>query len=427
MPATNQEEIDAQPPSDSPNDPFSFFKQRPTLGDFIGGTSVALILIPQAIAYAAIAGLPPSSGLVCATLPLIIAAAFVSCPWLQTGPTAMTGLFTFGALAIVMKSLDDPADAIQVSSMLALIVGLTRFILGMLNFGRFISFLKEPVILGFTAAAAILIIASQLGHFVGFDSEETNIMKLALSAITSPGSWSLNAIVMSVFCGAIVLQCRQFHRLFPGILIASIVAIFVSAQTGYSDPVVGDIASAWPQLSFDFPWEHLPKILFTGIMIAIVGFAEPASISLALTREAGISWNASRELVASGIANLTAALAGGYPVGGSFTRTMVNQVAGSKTSWSSLITGSVVLCLIPFIGMLRFLPKAALAAIIFLAVIRLIKARKIWELIVEQPAWGFVSIVTLIATLVTAPNIEYGIVTGIALSLVVGFFTKPTE
>lgn len=424
MSATNREETNASS-GDSHKDPFSFFKQRPTFGDFLGGTSVALILIPQAIAYADIAGLPPTSGLICATLPLIIAAAFVSCPWLQTGPTAMTGLFTFGALAIVLPSLDDPADAIKVSSMLALIVGITRFTMGLANFGRFIRFLKEPVILGFTAAAAILIIASQLEQLVGIESDEKNIMKQAWSAITCPGSWSLKAIVMSVFCGAIILQCRQFHRLFPGIMLASVAAIFTSYQTGYAEPVVGEIASAWPQISLDFPWEHLPKILFTGIMIAIVGFAEPASISLALTREAGITWNASRELVASGVANFTAALTGGYPIGGSFSRTMVNQVAGSKTSWSSLITGVVVLGFTPFIGVLSYLPRAALATIIFLAVIRLIKVRKIRELIVEQPIWGFVSISTLIATLVSAPNIEYGILTGIVLSIVVGYFKKP--
>ena len=208
-------------------------------------------------------------------------------------------------------------------------------------------------------------------------------------------------------------------------MLASVVAIFTSYQTGYAEPVVGEIASAWPQISLDYPWEHLPKILFTGIMIAIVGFAEPASISLALTREAGITWNASRELVASGVANFTAALTGGYPIGGSFSRTMVNQVAGSKTSWSSLITGVVVLGFTPFIGVLSYLPRAALATIIFLAVIRLIKVRKIRELIVEQPIWGFVSISTLIATLVSAPNIEYGILTGIVLSIVVGYFKKP--
>ncbi len=144
----------------SPHGAFSFFKQRPSTGDFVGGISVAMVLIPQSIAYAAIAGLPPKSGLLSATLPLIVAAPFVSCPWLQTGPTALTSLLTFGALASF--SGEDPIQFMKFAGLLALVVGTTRLLMGLFQLGRLIQLLQTPVVLGITTAASLLIIAAQI-------------------------------------------------------------------------------------------------------------------------------------------------------------------------------------------------------------------------------------------------------------------------
>ena len=232
---------------------------------------------------------------------------------------------------------------------------------------------------------------------------------------------------MSFLGGAIILFCRKIHRLFPGILIAAVVGILVAYWSGYKNPIVGPIASEGIGFSLDLPWNYLPQIVFSGIIIAIVGFAEPASISLALTREAGIQWNASRELLGSGIANFTSGLVGGYPIGGSFSRTSINQVAGSTTSWSGFITGLIVLGFLPFIHLLQYLPKSTLAVIITLAVMRLIKVREMVAMFRLSQIWGGVSFLTMVATLIAAPRIEYGIVFGVVVSLIAGTFVKPSQ
>ncbi len=211
---------------------------------------------------------------------------------------------------------------------------------------------------------------------------------------------------------------RTIHRLFPTFLFAAVIAILVSGWTDYEAPVVGMMPGNFLSLSFDFPWSSLTKLVLPGIAIAFVGFVEPTSIAMTLTREAGIKWNASRELIGGGFANVTSALVGGYAIGGSFSRTSVNRLAGATTSWSGLITGIIVLLFLPFTHLLERLPQAALAAIIILAVIRLIKIREICHLFRHDRHLGYVAIVTTIATLVTAPHIEYGVMIGIVIPMI---------
>lgn len=398
------------------NPVFKFFSTRPSPGDWIGGFSVALVLIPQAIAYATIAGLPPSAGLFAATLPLIVAAPLVSCPWLQTGPVALTSLFTAGALAYYSNS---PEQICSVAATLAVIVGMTRLCLGLSRLGGYIKLLlTRPVVLGFTTAAAILIISSQLAKALGADNAEPNVLHRAFNAVVQI-KWSLEAIGISIVTAAIALIGKRVHKLFPSVFMAVVLAIIYSKSTGYEGATVGQLSGGFVSLNLNYATQPLLPLLFSGIVIAVVGFAEPASISMTLMEEEELDWNPNQELCGGGLANVVSGLVGGYPVGGSFSRTSINRFAGSTSSWSGLITGTIVLCSLWLTPLLAPLPKAALGTIIIVAVIRLINVKEIWRVYQTNQIYGSVAVTTLIATLATAPRIDIGISIGAILGLVV--------
>ena len=402
-----------------------FFTSRPTIGDLIAGVSVALILIPQSIAYASIAGLPPEVGLFASTIPLMVAAPLVCCPWLQTGPTAMTSLLTFGAL--VTTQFEKPEEMIACASMLALIVGATRFLLGIRRLGGFTKLLTRPVILGFTTGAAILIIASQLPKTLGIDAVDTkNVLLSAAQALSTPSKWSIETLVIASATGVFVLFGRRIHRLFPGIFLAMIVTIVYSVLRQYEGHTVGTLPGGFISLNFEFPWHHLGSLLFPGIVLAFVGFAEPAAISMALMEEEKKEWNPNQELCGGGLANFFSGLVGGYPIGGSFSRTSVNKFAGADTSWSGFVTGAMILSMLWLTPYLKDLPTAAIGAVVIVAVFRLIKFKEIWLELGQNRLNGTIAIITLVATLASAPRVDLGIAIGAILGIGVTIWEKST-
>ncbi len=423
------------------------------MGDAVAGLSVALVLIPQSIAYASIAGLPPQVGLFAATLPLIVAAPFVCCPWLQTGPTAMTSLLTYGALATL--TLNTVEDKVAAAAMLALIIGCTRFLLGFAGLGSFTKLLSRQVILGFTTGAAILIIASQLPKVLGVNQAgdqnhggvsvaDTNADAFADAFADTELSadnghviieafqsfigldWFYEAILIAVATAAFIYLSRRIHRLFPGIFLAMIVAIIYSAWRQYEGDVVGDLPGGFISLNLDFPWSEIGSLIFPGIMLAFVGFAEPASISMTLMEEEKREWNPNQELCGGGCANLVSGLIGGYPVGGSFSRTSVNHFAGADTSWSGFLTGAAILSLLWLTPYLKDLPNAAIGAVVIVAVFRLIKFKEIWQEFRLDKIQGTVAIVALFATIISAPRVDIGIAIGATFGIAAGYWGKRT-
>jgi SulP family sulfate permease len=384
--------------------------------------TVALVLIPQSLAYAALAGLPPYVGLYASAFPLLAFAIFSSSPYLQTGPVALTSLLTLG----VLQGAGFEAEAseyIAAAALLAVIVGVTRLLVGVFRFGSVVYLMAEPVMIGFTSAAGIVILSSQLPRALGVTlpadvADLGNPLARGAWAVVHPGDWEFAAVVISVITVTLMVKGKSIHRLFPGVLIAVVLVLAWSTITDYGGPIVGEIESGFPPVSLDLPWSSASGLVVGGIVIALVGFAEPASIARTFANDDQSQWSSSREFFASGLANVVAGVTGAFPVGGSFSRSSVNRFAGATTRWSGAITGAVVLLFLPFSGLLEKLPQALLGAIVVAAVFSLIKPRRMVNLWTRSPWQAGLAWFTFVATLLTPPNVQFAVLIGVALTVV---------
>ena len=399
-----------------------FSLPKPQSGDVVAGISVALLALPQGLAYAELAGMPAKYGLYAAAIPSLLAAIFASSPYLQTGPVALTALLAYGAL----ESLEDPFTEgfVELAALLALLVGGIRFLLGVFRLGKIADLLTDAVILGFTNGAAILIVFSQLPKSLGVQNSDSGILRSGWEAISTPDLWQFGAITFSVLTILIVLGGRLFNRLFPGVLVAVVFGIIISHLIDYSGPVVGELSGSFVSLKFNFDWSSFGDLLLPSAIIAIVGFAEPAAIARTYSKQDGSNWNPSKEFISQGVANMASAFSSSFPVGGSFGRSSLNKIAGAKTPWSGAITGAVVLGLLPLSSLLSELPSAILGATVIWAVMKLIKPLEFFDLMRNEPEQALIAAGTLLATLLTAPRIDRGIVIGLGLSLIGYLFDR---
>ena len=193
------------------------------------GFSVALVLIPQSMAYADLAGMPAHFGLYAAALPPIAAAFFVSSPYLQTGPGAMSSLLTFGALSVL--AVPGTASYVQLAAVLAIVVGVVRVAFGWMRWGWVAYLMSQPVLTGFASGAAILIIASQVPTAVGVDGFEGGILRRAVVVALHPGVWEPAALGLSLVTLLLVLAGRRLHPVFPGVLVAVVVGLLFTGAT----------------------------------------------------------------------------------------------------------------------------------------------------------------------------------------------------
>lgn len=387
---------------------------RPSSGDIIAGISVALLALPQGLAYAELAGMPAKYGLFAAALPSLFAAVFASSPYLQTGPVALTALLTYGAL----QGLSEPfsEEFIELAALLALLVGIIRLLLGVFQLGKISNLLTDSVILGFTNGAAVLIVFSQLPKSLGVDNAEGGVLKAGWEALVHPDLWQLDAVLFSLATIFVIFGGRLFHRLFPGVLVAVVSGIIISEVTNYQGSVVGELTGGFISLKFQFDWSSFVDLLLPATVIAIVGFAEPTAIARTFSKEDGSIWNPNKEFVSQGVANLVSALSNAFPVGGSFGRSSLNKFAGAETPWAGAITGAFVLAVLPLTPLLSELPSAILGATVIGAVFRLIKPKEFFALSVKRSDQALIAIGTFIATLITAPRIDRGVILGLLLS-----------
>lgn len=387
-------------------------------GDVLAGLSVAVVAIPQSLAYADLAGMPPVTGLYATALPPLVAACFASSPYLMTGPVAVTALLTFGALSTTAEP--GSQEYVVLGLGLALIVGVVRVVLGLFKAGWLAYLMSQPVLLGFVPAAALLIGTSQTAKALGVTDapDYDNQVFQAGWTLGHPGHWDVEAVVISAAALAVILGGRRLHLLFPGVLLCAVLATVASAIGDYSGPVVDSIPSGLPPFTADdLPWDRLPELILPGIVIALVGFTEAASISRRFAAEDRARWDADREFVSQGMANLTAAVSGGFPCGGSFSRSAVAKNSGAHTRFSGAVTGVSVLAFLPVAYILEPLPLAVLGAIVISAIFGLLRFRtmvELWRISVPQAviAWG-----TFAATLLLAPRIDIAVLIGIGASL----------
>ena len=388
---------------------------RPGGADVLAGLSVALVLIPQSMAYAELAGLPPHIGLFAAALPPILASLAASSPYLQTGPVALTSLLTLGGLAELAQP--GSVDYVELAALLALIVGLTRLTLGLFRLGVVAYLMSEPVLSGFTSGAAILILSSQLPKALGVDAPDGGVLERAWWSLTNPDDWGIGAVAIAAVTVLLVLGGRRLHRLFPGALVAVVGGVAFSRITGYEGPVVGSVPTGFPDIGLDLPWGSTGSLVVAGVVIALVGFAEPASISRMFATADRQPWSADREFISQGLANIAAGLSGAFPVGGSFSRSSLNRLAGARSRWSGLVTGVAVLAFLPFADVLEPLPRATLGGVVIAAVVGLVQPVQLVDTIRRSTPQGLVAWGTFGATLAMAPRVERGVIIGIGLSL----------
>ena len=232
--------------------------------------------------------------------------------------------------------------------------------------------------------------------------------------VTNPGQWDLQAVFLSVAVAAILIGGRRVHRVFPGVLVAVALGIYIGTGDNFTAPVIGDIPEGLPPLSLAMPWSRIAELLVPGAVIAVVGFAEATAISRTLAVLDRERWDASKELVAIGVANMAAGVSGGFPVGGSFSRSSVNQIAGAQSRWAGAFTGIAVLAFMPFANILASLPKAVLGTVVLVAIIPLIRAVDIFRLWKVTRGQAVVAIFTAGSTLILAPRIDLGVMLGVA-------------
>lgn len=396
---------------------------RPTAdtlrADLFAGITVGLVLIPQALAYATLAGMPPATGLYAALLPGIIGILFGSSPLLAVGPVALTSLLTFSALA----PLAEPGGAewVSLAIWLALYSGLIQWLLGICRMGVFANFISNAVITGFINAAAIIILCSQLPSLLGlpgpFDGHW--LETAATHWQQAPGVWLTTAALGLGSIGMLVVL-RRWVPAIPGVIVVCALGIALSAGLGFSGHVVGTIPAGLPGLTLPpalSPEQHR-ALLTPAIVIALVSFTEAMSSCRTLARNEKTPWDRNQELIGQGLAKMASGFSGAFPVSGSFSRSALNAYSGAKTAWSTLFAAACVALGLCFLtGLLADLPKAVLAAIIIVPVLNLIDLQGLHQIWRVSRKDGVVALVTAAVTLLTAPHLYWGIVAGFGLSI----------
>ena len=391
---------------------------RATSRDVVAGLSVTLLIIPQSMAYAELAGLPSVHGLYASALPLVAAGLFASCPYLQTGPVALTALLTHGALVTI--ATPGSPQYTGAAALLALIVGLTRLAIAALRSGKVTYLMSQPVVRGFTSGAAILILLSQFPSTLGLTAVgESGLVGNTFRVLGSPDSWNLTALVLTVLTVTVTLLARRIHPLFPGALVAVLGGVLFSVLAGYQGPIVGDIPGSLPPISLALPWGLLPGLVVPGVVIALVGFAETTAIARSFATQDRAHWSPDREFLAQGAANLVSGMCGGMPADGSLSRSSLNHLSGAGSRWSGAITGLAVLLFLPFAGVLSALPKSVLAGIVIAAVGGLVRPRLLLNVWALSRIQALVVWLTLALCLLLAPRIEQALLLGILVSLAI--------
>ena len=368
---------------------FSWMRSYPRANlrdDVTAGLTTAVMLIPQAMAYAMLAGLPPIVGLYASTLPLVLYALMGSSRELAVGPVAMVSLLVATALAPLAEAGSE--QYVGLAIVLALLVGAIQLAMGLLRAGFLVNFLGHPVVSGFTSAAALIIGFSQLKHLLGVDIPRSHhVHEIVAAALQRLGEVQPATLALGLgSVVALVLLERWAPRWPRALIVVSVatVAVWAFGLERYGVATVGEVPAGLPGLAVpSLDLGMLGALLPTAVIISLVGFMESISVAKAFARKQRYEIDANQELVGLGLANLAASVFRGYPVTGGFSRTAVNAQAGARSGVAGLVTAAVVVLALLFLTDLFFhLPAAALAAVIITAVFGLIdvaEVRHLWK------------------------------------------------
>ncbi|MEO5376172.1 MAG: sulfate permease [Magnetococcus sp. DMHC-6] len=399
-----------------------FPMNRQTLqADLLSGITVALVLIPQSMAYANLAGLPAYYGLYAAFLPGACAALFGSSKQLATGPVAVVSLLTASALLPFAEAGSE--QFVSLAILMSFLIGIVQLILGFFRLGVVVNFLSHPVILGFTNAAALIIGLSQLSKIFGVKmGRSEHFLNDIWGVFQQLNTTHWPTFIFGVIAFTIMFGLKKTRPKYPNVLIAVVLTTLLSWSLGFQEmggKVVGEIPQGLPSIALPtFHLDLINNLFSSAIIIALVGFMEAISIAKAMAARTKDCLNPNQELIGQGIGNIIGSLTQAYPTSGSFSRSAVNIDAGAKTGLSSIFTSLMVLITLLYLTpLLFFLPEAVLAAVIMMAVVGLINVQAI------QHAWhanrhdGISALVTFFATLGFAPHLDEGIMVGAGLAI----------
>lgn len=389
--------------------------------DLTAGLTTGVLLIPQALAYASLAGMPPITGLYAALAALIIYGVVGTSSHLSYGPVALIALLT--ASAVGPLSNGDPVRYALLAGTLAVMVGVMHILLGLLRAGAIVDLIAHPVIIGFTAAAGLVIALTQANALLGIDITSSERALAAVPALAR----GLSATHIATFTVGVlaIVSLMGLRRAFPRIPAAILVVVLGVVATVSLDldergvSIVGAIPAGLPAFVVpSLPFADVLALLPFASVLALVSFAESIAIAKSIAGRTRETVDANREFLASGAANAAAGLFGGFPVAGSFSRSFLTYTARGRTAAAGLVAALlVILTLTLLTPLLEPLPKAVLAAVVLVTVIGLIDVREARRIARVDRRDGTVLAVTFFATLVL--GIELGLAVGVGFNLAV--------
>lgn len=418
--------------------------QRDTLiSDLLAAVIVTIMLIPQSLAYALLAGLPPEMGLYASMLPLLAYAIFGTSRTLSVGPVAVVSLMTASAISHI--AAQGSVSYIEAALLLALFSGLFLLGMGIFRMGFLANFLSHPVIAGFITASGIIIAVSQLKHILGISASGENLFYLITALLSEIANTNLYTLAVGLPVLIFLFWVRSGLK---PLLIRTGLSDKAAGMLSKTGPVIGIIATSAVAYAFDLgqhgvklvgeipsglPTLQIPNInhsawrelIVSAIFISIIGFVESISIghTLAAKRRQKISPN--QELIGLGAANVAAAFSGGYPVTGGFARSVVNYDAGAVTPAAGIFTAvGIGMAALFFTPYLAYLPTATLAATIIVAVLSLV------DFSILKRSWGYARsdfiavLTTLLVTLLA--GVESGVACGVFASLALHLYKTST-
>ncbi len=387
--------------------------------DLIAGLTVAVVLIPQAMAYAMLAGMPPVYGLYSAMVTPFIAALWGSLRQLATGPIAIASLLVLTSLT----PLAEPGsqEFIELAFLLAFMVGILYLGIGLFRLGVVMSFVSNSAVKGFTSGAAVIIIATQLPHFMGLTmSRHEYLFPILLELLRGLTSIHILTFAVGVAAFSIIYIMKRYKPNLPAGIVALVstsVAVVLFQLNEHGVAVVGKIPMGLPDLHVPLMDFHtISSLIGPAVVIALVSFAETYSVGKAISARTKQRVNVDQEFVGQGLANLIGSFAQCYPVSGSFSRTAINYAVGAKTGMSSVVSSLIVVFALLFLTPLfTYIPRAALAALVISAVLILFHPKEVFVLWKMNRHDGIVAVTVFVLALLTKP--DYALLIGVIISL----------
>jgi len=412
--------------------------------DLIAAVIVTIMLIPQSLAYALLAGLPPEAGLYASIAPILLYAVFGTSRALAVGPVAVVSLMTAAALGNIA---DQGTMGYAVAALtLALLSGVMLLVMGVFKLGFLANFLSHPVISGFITASGVIIAASQIKHILGIDASGGNLAELLMSIWGNLGTANGTTVVIGVSATLFLFWVRKGLKPFlrargvgpraadvatkagpVAAVVVTTLAVWTFDLAGQGVKIVGAVPQSLPPLTLpDLSFDLMGSLLLPAFLISVIGFVESISVAQTLAAKRRQRINPDQELIGLGAANIGAAFTGGYPVTGGFARSVVNFDAGAQTPAAGAYTAvGLAVAALALTPLVFFLPQATLAATIIVAVLTLV------DFSILKKAWGYSKsdfaavLSTMLITL--GSGVELGVTCGVVLSIFLHLYktTKP--